>query len=288
MPTRTSPTVGFVGLGDMGGPVAKGIADAGFNLVAFDLRDTLATEVAGWGATWASSADGAARASDVLGLCVVNDKQVLDAVADGLLAAMRPGTLLIVFSTVTPDTMEELERQAREVAVEVIDAPVSGGHAAAVRGELTVMVGGSQANFARAEPILKAIGAHIFHVGEHVGAGQAAKICNNHMALCNNLALLEALGLGKRLGLSEEAILEVAAVSSGNSWYIDNWGFTDNLLLNHPMAGEEANFTLLIKDLWCAIEVARHLKFPLVLASVAAQYGPVLLKDRLDTLKGNL
>jgi 3-hydroxyisobutyrate dehydrogenase-like beta-hydroxyacid dehydrogenase len=105
------------------------------------------------------------------------------------------------------------------------------------------------------------------------------------MALNNNLVLIEALTLGAALGLAEEAVLKVAAVSTGNSWYVEHWGFTDNLLVNHPMAGEDSNFYLLIKDLWCAIDAAREVRLPLVLTGLAAQYGPSLLQGRLDHLR---
>jgi 3-hydroxyisobutyrate dehydrogenase len=281
-----NPTVGFIGLGDMGGAIAKCLAGAGFDLIAYDRRSELREEVQSWGAGWADG-EAVVHGRDVVAVCLVNDEQVLGAVLGpgGLLSAMKPDSCLLVFSTVTPATMRQLQEEAAGHGIIVVDAPVSGGREAADRGELTVMLGGRPEDVARVMPVVEAAGKNIFHVGDEVGAGQAAKICNNLMALNNNLVLLEGLGLGSALGLSEESLLKVAAVSTGNSWYVEHWGFTDNLLMNHPMAGEEANYYLLVKDLWCAIDAAREVKHPLVLTGLAAQYGPDLLRGRLHQLQ---
>jgi 3-hydroxyisobutyrate dehydrogenase len=251
--------IGFVGLGNMGGPMARNLAKAGHQVAAFDIVPVLVARAVEGGATAAGSAAEAARNADLVVTMLPAGQHVRDAWigAGGMAAASRPDAILVDCSTIDVAT-------AREVAAEsgraFLDAPVSGGVMGAEAATLTFMVGGPDAAFASAEPVLRQMGRAAIHCGG-AGAGQAAKACNNMMLAATMIVTCEAFVLAERLGLSHQALFEVASKSSGQSWSL-----TTYCPVPGPVPGSPANrdyapgfaASLMLKDLGLAAEAASY------------------------------
>jgi 3-hydroxyisobutyrate dehydrogenase len=282
MPVTATPPpagfggVGFVGLGDMGGPMADNLVAAGFDVTVFDTRAGPLEGAVAKGAKAARSLQEMPGRCASIGICVWSDEQLIDAVfgAAGLLSAKSPALTLIIHSTVRPQTVERIASAFEARGWAVLDAPVSGGRAASLKGQLSLMVGGDEALFARHAPYFNCVGLNVFHVGARAGLGEVAKLCNNLMGLCNAFAILEALKLGAAYGVEEDVIRRVAAVSTGNSWYVENWGFVDNLIQTHPQPD------ILYKDLWEATYAAKDKGLQLVITGLVALTAPRLMKER--------
>lgn len=216
--------IGFIGLGNMGKPMAERLARAGFPLTVLDLNPAPVADLVALGAKAAASPKALAAESDIICSVVMNDRQTLalylDA-AEGVLAGARPGSLIVIHSTVQAETCAAISEAAAAKGVDVIDAAVSGAAHKAREGTLSILVGGAEAHVARARPLFEEVGARIFHMGA-LGMGQAAKICNNLMCLVNVHVAGEALRLAEAAGIDEAAMRELAAESSGQSWALDN------------------------------------------------------------------
>jgi 3-hydroxyisobutyrate dehydrogenase len=253
--------IGFVGLGNMGGPMARNLAKAGHQVRVFDLVPAAVEAVAAFapGLSPAASAADAARGAEVVVTMLPAGQHVRAAWLGegGMAAASDPGAVLIDCSTIDVAT-------AREVAAgsggrEMLDAPVSGGVMGAEGATLAFMVGGTKPGFARAEPILQAMGRKIVHCGE-AGAGQAAKLCNNMILAATMIATCEGFVLGERLGLTHQALFDVVSGSSGNSWSVSTY-----CPVPGPVPGSPANrdyrpgfaAALMAKDLGLAQEAAQ-------------------------------
>ena len=208
--------VGFVGLGNMGRPMAVNLAAAGHTVMGFDTATVKAEGVA-----IAGSAEEAARGAEVV-LTMLPDGAVLRAVAETLIPAMEPGAVLLDCSTVDVESARAVAERAEAAGLMPLDAPVSGGTSGAAAGTLTFMVGGSEEAFARAAPLFEVMGARAVHCGAS-GAGQAAKICNNMILGVTMIATCEAFALADRLGLSRQALYDVASTSSGQSWSLTTY-----------------------------------------------------------------
>jgi 3-hydroxyisobutyrate dehydrogenase len=232
--------VGFIGLGSQGGPMAKRIVESGYPLLLWARRpDSLAPFKDTAAQTVASIAELAARA-DHVGVCVVDDTGVRQ-VCGELIPAMRPGSRIAIHSTVHPDTVVELAKQARHQGIAFLDAPVSGGGPAAASRTLTVMIGGDEEVVAAARPILETFGGLIVRVGG-VGAGQTAKLVNNALMAAHVAIAHHALAGGTALGLDRPALSQIIKNSSGRSY-----GFEVYSRLPNPAAfGHGAK--LLAKD----------------------------------------
>ncbi|MCC6008440.1 MAG: 3-hydroxyisobutyrate dehydrogenase [Rhodobacteraceae bacterium] len=203
--------IGFVGLGNMGAPMARNLAAAGHAVAGFD-----PVAPAPDGVAMAASAPGAAAGAEVV-ITMLPDGDILRAVACEVLPAMGPGAVLLDCSTVDVEAARSVAEAALAAGIAAVDAPVSGGVGGAQAGSLTFMVGGSEAAFARVLPLLDVMGARAVHCGE-AGAGQAAKICNNMILGITMLGTCEAFALADRLGLSRAALFDVVSTSSGQSW----------------------------------------------------------------------
>lgn len=203
--------IGFIGLGNMGGPMAANLAAAGHIVTGFDMAD-----VAIKGVTMAASGAEAATGADVVITMLPNGK-ILRAVADEILPAMTAGATLVDCSTVDVDSARAVAQQAAAADLLFVDAPVSGGVGGAAGGTLTFMAGGSAAAFANAEPLFAIMGQKAVHCGE-AGAGQSAKICNNMILGVTMLATCEAFALADKLGLDRQKMFDVVSTSSGYSW----------------------------------------------------------------------
>ncbi|QDQ15279.1 3-hydroxyisobutyrate dehydrogenase [Streptomyces spectabilis] len=233
---RTGSVVAFVGLGHMGGPMAANLVRAGHRVVGHDLvPQALDTAVAA-GVEPASSAVAAVTEADTVLTMLPAGRHVLALYEEeGLLAAARPGTLFVDCSTIDVADARAAHAAATAAGHAAVDAPVSGGVMGAEAGTLTFMAGGADADVARAAPLLSAMGQKTVHCGP-AGAGQAAKICNNMILGISMIAVSEAFVLGESLGLSHQALYDVASTASGQCWAL-----TTNCPVPGPVPGSPAN-----------------------------------------------
>ena len=203
--------IGFIGLGNMGGPMAANLAQAGHEVAGFDLNAPMPD-----GVTRADSAHAAATGADVV-ITMLPNGAILRAVADEVIPAMAPGAVLCDCSTVDVDSARAVADQAGAAGLGALDAPVSGGIGGAAAGTLTFMVGGTDAAFAKVAPLFEIMGQKAVHCGAS-GAGQAAKICNNMILGVTMIATCEAFALADKLGLDRQKMFDVVSTSSGYSW----------------------------------------------------------------------
>jgi 3-hydroxyisobutyrate dehydrogenase len=203
--------IGFIGLGNMGAPMAANLAKEGHEVLGFDMASVTIA-----GVSMAGSAAEAATGADVV-ITMLPNGQILRAVAAEVLPAMQAGAALVDCSTVDVDSARAVAEQATAADLLFVDAPVSGGIGGAAGGTLTFMAGGSAAAFAKAEPLFEIMGQKAVHCGE-AGAGQAAKICNNMILGVTMIATCEAFALADKLGLDRQKMFDVVSTSSGYSW----------------------------------------------------------------------
>ena len=203
--------IGFIGLGNMGGPMAKNLAAAGHAVQGFDLAAPMPE-----GVTAADTAAEAAAGAEVV-ITMLPNGQILRAVAAEVIPAMAPGAVLCDCSTVDVDSARAVADQAAAAGKGALDAPVSGGIGGAAAGTLTFMVGGTPAAFETVRPLFDIMGQKAVHCGES-GAGQAAKICNNMILGVTMIATCEAFALADKLGLDRQKMFDVVSTSSGYSW----------------------------------------------------------------------
>jgi 3-hydroxyisobutyrate dehydrogenase len=216
--------IGFIGLGNMGLPMARNLLKAGHDLRGYDVTAAALEGVAQAGATTAGSPGEAVAGAEVVITMLPEGRHVRDVYLGegGVLTRAADGALLIDCSTIDVTTARAVNQAAGERDLEVLDAPVSGGVGGAEAGTLTFMVGGSDAGFARARPVLQQMGKAIVHTGPS-GNGQAAKICNNLMLAISMIGTCEAFVLAERLGLDADKLFEVSSQSSGQSWSLTNY-----------------------------------------------------------------
>ncbi|NJB77596.1 3-hydroxyisobutyrate dehydrogenase [Xanthomonas sp. 3376] len=252
--------IAFIGLGNMGGPMAANLSKAGHQLRVFDLVPAALDAAVAAGAHAASSAhDTLADAEIVISMLPASRHvEALYLGEAGILAQIPEGALVIDCSTIAPASARKLAAEAQARGLAVLDAPVSGGTAGAVAGSLTFIVGGAAQVLERARPVLQAMGKNIFHVGDN-GAGQVAKLCNN-MALGVIMAATgEALALGVAQGLDPAVLSQMMAVSTGRSWATEVCNPWPGVLPNAPASrGYSGGFgnDLMLKDLGLVAESA--------------------------------
>ena len=203
--------IGFIGLGNMGGPMAANLAKAGHEVTGFDMADVTIQ-----GVRMAGSAAEAATGAEVV-ITMLPNGQILRAVANDIIPAMSRGAAFVDCSTVDVDSAKSVAQQAENAGLLSVDAPVSGGIGGAAGGTLTFMAGGSDAAFAKAEPLFDIMGQKAVHCGA-AGAGQSAKICNNMILGVTMIATCEAFALADKLGLDRQKMFDVVSTSSGYSW----------------------------------------------------------------------
>jgi 3-hydroxyisobutyrate dehydrogenase len=265
--------VGFIGLGNMGGPMAANLAKAGYAVTGFDLADAAIAEAGKRGVATAASAAKAVEGAAIVISMLPASRHVaaLYLGDDGLLALLAPGTLVIECSTIAPATAQELAKAAASKNIAVIDAPVSGGTAGAQAGTLTFIVGGANDALERARPVLQAMGKNIFHMGD-AGAGQVAKLCNN-MALGVIMAVTgEAIALGVAHGLDPATLSQMMAVSTSRSWATEVCNPWPGVLPNAPASREYTGGfgnDLMLKDLGLAVEAALQVGSTIPLGELA-------------------
>jgi 3-hydroxyisobutyrate dehydrogenase len=254
--------IGFIGLGNMGGPMARNLVKAGHEVKAFDLSAEAVAQTVEAGATKAASVKDAATGVDAVVTMLPAGQHVrgvyLD--GDGILASAAPGTLLIDSSTIDVETARAVIAAAKEKGLEMVDAPVSGGVAAAEAGTLTFMVGGEETAFARARPILDHMGKNVFHAGD-AGNGQAAKICNNMLLAISMIGTCEAFVLAEKLGLDRQRLFDIASTASGQCWSLTSYCPVPGPVPNSPANRDyRPGFTaaMMLKDLKLAQAAAQQ------------------------------
>lgn len=227
--------VAFLGLGHMGLPMARNLVAAGHEVVGFDVVPAAVDAARAGGLVIAEAGTDAAASADVVITMFPSGRHVIDAYRDGLLAAAAAGTLFVDCSTIAVDEAREAHALAAAAGHRSLDAPVSGGVVGAENATLAFMVGGSDEDFEAARPLLEAMGRRIVHCGGP-GLGQAAKVCNNMILAVSQIAVAEAFVLGERLGLSHQALFDVASNASGQCWAL-----TTNCPVPGPVPTSPAN-----------------------------------------------
>ncbi|ACO77301.1 3-hydroxyisobutyrate dehydrogenase [Azotobacter vinelandii CA] len=267
--------IGFIGLGNMGAPMARNLLAAGHRLSVHDLSAPAVAGLAQAGATVADSPAALAREVELIITMLPASAHVKGVYLgeDGLLAQVRPGVMLIDSSTIDPLSAREVAAAAREHGNPMLDAPVSGGTAGAAAGTLTFMVGGETADFERARPVLAAMGKNIVHCGP-AGNGQVAKVANNMLLGISMIGVAEAMSLGVALGMEPKVLAGVINSSSGRCWSSDSYnpfpGVMDNVPAAHGYSGGFGT-DLMLKDLGLASEAARQARQPVILGALAQQ-----------------
>ncbi|MFV2173799.1 NAD(P)-dependent oxidoreductase [Actinomadura sp. LOL_016] len=258
--------VGFIGLGSQGAPMARRIVEAGVPTTLWARRPGTLEPFAGTAAATAVSAAEVGAASDLACVCVVDDAGVEEVIAgpDGLLAGMRPGSVIAVHSTVHPDTCRDLGEKAAGQGVTLLDAPVSGGGPAAAEGRLLVMVGGDAETAERARPVFATFGDPVVHLGP-IGAGQRAKLINNLLFTANLGVAESAYALARQLDVDPERLALVLAQGSGNSFGANIVGRPDFTLRT---MGELAG-GLLHKDVGLVADLAEDAAGPFAVLAAA-------------------
>ncbi|MGO4392663.1 L-threonate dehydrogenase [Variovorax sp. M-6] len=260
---------GLIGLGAMGAGIAATLRDRGYEMHVCDARPGAALRFAeAGGVAWATPAQVAAACEVVISV-VVNAAQT-EAVLfgeGGAAAAMQPGSVFVMCSTVDPHWSIALEERLNAIGIQYIDAPISGGAAKAASGQMTVMSSARPEAYARADAVLDAMAGKVYRLGERAGAGSKVKIINQLLAGVHIAAAAEAMALGLREGVAPEALYEVITHSAGNSWMFEN-------RMAHVLAGDYTPLSavdIFVKDLGLVLDTARASKFPLPLASTAHQ-----------------
>jgi 3-hydroxyisobutyrate dehydrogenase len=264
--------IAFIGLGNMGGPMALNLVKAGHEVVGFDLVAGLAEQAAAGGVGIAASARACVEGAEAIVTMLPAGRHVI-AVWSDILSAAAKDALVIDSSTIDVESARRAHDMAKQAGARPLDAPVSGGVGGAKAGTLTFMCGGEAEAFAQSEPILAAMGKRIVRCGG-AGAGQAAKICNNMILGATMIATAEAFVLAEKLGLSHQALFDVASTSSGQSWSLTNYcpvpGPAPASPANH---GYKPGFAaaLMLKDLRLAQEAAAASGAATPLGAAAAQ-----------------
>jgi 3-hydroxyisobutyrate dehydrogenase len=265
--------IGFIGLGNMGAHMAANLVKKGHTVKGFDLVEANLARAEASGVARVASAPEAARDVDAVVTMLPAGKDTLAVWGGGILEAAKPGTLLIDSSTIDVASARAAHGLAAKAGMLSLDAPVSGGVGGAEAGTLTFMCGGSNEAFGMAKPFLEAMGRRIVHCGD-AGAGQAAKICNNMILAVSMIGVSEAFVLAEKLGLSHQALFDVASTSSGQCWAITSYCPVPGPV---PAAPSNNNYkagfasALMLKDLKLAQEAASAAGATTPLGAAAAQ-----------------
>jgi len=253
--------IGFIGLGNMGGPMAANLVKAGHDVAVFDMASAAVAKAVEAGARSRASAGDTARDQEAVVTMLPAGQHVRQVYLgdNGILKHAKAGTLLIDSSTIDVETARDVHAAAKVAGVDFLDAPVSGGVGGASAGTLTFMVGGDEAAFGRAKPILEKMGKNIFHAGG-AGTGQAAKICNNMLLAISMIGTCEAFVLAEKLGLSHETLFKISSTASGQCWSLTSYCPVPGPVPASPAnRGYQAGFTasMMLKDLKLAQSAAQ-------------------------------
>ena len=261
--------VGLIGLGAMGRGMAASLRRGGHRVHGCDIRAEAAREFATEGGVACANPAAVARACEVVISVVVNAEQTEQVLfgESGAAAAMRPGSVFVMCSTVDPGWSAALEERLEAMGLLYLDSPISGGAARAAAGEITMMTSGRREAYAKCEAALASMAAKVFRLGDRAGPGSTVKIVNQLLAGVHIAAAAEAMALGIRAGADPAAVYEVITHSAGNSWMFEN-------RMPHVLTGDYTALSavdIFVKDLGIVLDTARASRFPLPLASTAHQ-----------------
>ena len=265
---KMSKKVGFIGLGDIGLPMAKRVVTSGFETaVCGHVRREPVEEMKGLGAKEVKTPKEVAEASDVVITMVRDDNDTAQVVlgSDGVLQGSRPGSGVILMSTLSPAFCRRVGEAARAKGVNVLDAPVVGARIRAATGELGISVGGDKNVLEKYRPVLETMGK-ITYCGD-LGMGQIVKLVNNMAVACNSWALAEAIAWGIKNGADEELLVEHLKIGSGNSWSVQNWEYTKSMFTDPP----PITYHLGAKDLTYALHIGLEIGQPCPLVGLTCE-----------------
>lgn len=264
--------IGFVGVGNMGGPMSRNLAQAGHEVRAFDIDSDRLAAAAASGATAAASAIDAVRNAEAVITMLPASRHVTGLyLQDGLLDAIELAAIVADCSTIAPAAAQEVAAAARDRGIDMLDAPVSGGTAGAEQGTLTFMVGGAAKTLERMRPLFECMGANVFHAGD-CGAGQTAKVCNNMLLAVQMTATSEALALGAANGLDPAVLSEIMRKSSGGNWPLNVYNPWPGVMESAPASRRyQGGFLvdLMLKDLDLALDAAARTGASIALGALA-------------------
>jgi 3-hydroxyisobutyrate dehydrogenase-like beta-hydroxyacid dehydrogenase len=272
-------TIGLIGLGEMGQPMASRLMQGGWHVIGYDVEDKALDQAVAAGVRQAGSPADVARAVDPTIVSIVRTLPQTEAVlfdARGLVSAKRRALDVAVMSTLNPAAMAQLAQRAAGHGLTLVDAPVSGGQAGAAAGTLAIMLAGEPAAVERMRPVLERLGTNCFVLGERPGMGQAAKLANQIMLTAAMLGVAEGLTLARSFGLDPHTVLPIIGVSAGNSWVVQNWATVRRWWESYRPG---TTLDILIKDLrsvqGCAADA--HLSLPVascVLEQILVAWPP--------------
>lgn len=263
--------IAFIGLGNMGGPMAVNLVKKGHHVVGFDLSDSALNILASAGGQTADSAVEAVKDADIVISMLPSGKHVAELYSEEFIDQLKPNTLLIDSSTIDAVTARSVAELASFKGCKMIDAPVSGGTSGAQAGTLTFIVGGRQEDYEKARPVLKCMGQNIFYAGTS-GAGQVAKICNNMLLAIHMIGTSEAINLGIKNGLNPKVLSEIMQKSSGKNWSLEVYNPYPGVMENAPASREYSGgfaVDLMTKDLGLAAEAGLESKTSTPLGNTA-------------------
>ncbi|XP_077599118.1 3-hydroxyisobutyrate dehydrogenase a [Stigmatopora nigra] len=272
--------VGFIGLGNMGSPMAKNLLKNGYPIIGTDVFPESCKELRDLGAQVVDTPADVAEKADRIFTMLPSSPNVVEVYTgqNGILKKVKKGTLLIDSSTIDPAVSKEMAVAAEKMGAVFMDAPVSGGVGAASLAKLTFMVGGAEEEYHAAQELLTCMGANVVYCGQ-VGSGQAAKICNNMLLAIGMIGTAETMNLGIRLGLDPKLLAKVLNMSSGRCWSSDTYNPVPGVMEGVPSANNyQGGFgtTLMAKDLGLAQNTATNTKTPIPLGSLAHQIFRVM------------
>lgn len=261
--------VGFIGLGTMGKPIAINVVKSGFDLMVYDLRSEPVSELRALGAKAARSAKEVGQHGEIIEIVLVDDRQVQSALfgEDGVLSGAKPGTVLVIHSTIHPETVKRIAKQAQAKGVGVIDAELSGGARGAETQSLCFMVGGDTMLLEKCRPVLSVSGKNIFHMGE-LGMGAVAKLAHQVIVVGTMMSVAEGMLLAEKGGIDPKAFEKLVHVSAARSFIADTW-------LNWFKLLDKPGVEILHKCLIPAFDLAQEIDMSLPLTAVAQQMLPL-------------
>lgn len=263
--------VGFIGLGDIGKPMALSIARKSFPMVVYDIRPERMVDLTAAGAKPAGSPSEVAENCDVMVIMVLNHLQVEQVLAGekGALPVLKPGKTVIVMCTIAPSHTKRFGEMVEATGARYLDAAISGGVPRAGKGDLTIMVGGSSETLGACRPVLEAMGSFIRHIGPRIGDGQVAKMCNNMLVAIHFVAAAEVMAVGVKAGVDPQAIYDVIIRSTGNSWVFET---RVDAVMARDFTRWNAAMRTLYKDIGIVLTAAAELHVPVFLGSIAYQF----------------
>lgn len=260
---------GFIGLGEMGGPMAKNLISAGISLLVFDINKEAVRELESLGAKVAGSPKEVAAKAGII-ISIVRDAAQTEQVlfgAGGVAEGLSPGKVVLMMSTIDPLSCVSFGERLQALGVDMVDAPVSGARAGAEAGTLTIMVGGKPGVIEKVRKCLEVMGKNIIYLGG-IGTGQAAKLTNNLILAANLMVAEEGFALGLRSGLTVEQIQKVISVSTGGSWVANNWAMS-RTWWETDQPGRTLD--VLRKDVWNGLALAKEYRMALPMCALGYQ-----------------